>query len=100
LAVPQVLATLDRTHRPESVARGVKAAKKVGLACSVDLIYGTPGESVAGWRAAFEAALDPQASHAIGQLTTDGLLTQANGRITLTRSGRLLADTGTRALAT
>ena len=56
-AVPHVLATLDRTHDPANVARAVAAARAAGLAVSLDLIYGTPGESLADWRASLAAAL-------------------------------------------
>jgi putative oxygen-independent coproporphyrinogen III oxidase len=56
-AVPHVLRTLDRTHRPENVVRAIAGAKAVGLATSLDLIYGTPGESPADWRASLDAAL-------------------------------------------
>lgn len=60
-AVPHVLATLDRTHDPSRVAPVVAAAKAVGLETSVDLIYGTPGETLDDWRASLELAcgLDP-----------------------------------------
>ncbi|HEY7717774.1 MAG TPA: radical SAM protein, partial [Pedococcus sp.] len=44
-AVPHVLEVLERTHDPANVARAVDAARAAGLQTSVDLIYGTPGES-------------------------------------------------------
>jgi len=56
-AVPHVLATLDRTHDPARVPLAVRWAREAGLAVSLDLIYGTPGESPADWRASVEAAL-------------------------------------------
>ncbi|MDR2372948.1 MAG: radical SAM family heme chaperone HemW [Bifidobacteriaceae bacterium] len=56
-ALPQVLARLDRTHDPERVALVVAAAGRAGLEASVDLIYGTPGESLADWEASVRAAL-------------------------------------------
>ncbi len=57
-AVPHVLATLDRTHDPDRVAKAVGWAREAGFQqVSLDLIYGTPGESVADWRASLEAAL-------------------------------------------
>jgi putative oxygen-independent coproporphyrinogen III oxidase len=56
-AVPHVLATLDRTHDPAGVGAAVAAARDVGLATSLDLIYGTPGESLADWRASLDAAV-------------------------------------------
>ncbi|MCK8465778.1 radical SAM family heme chaperone HemW [Microbacterium sp. KSW4-16] len=62
-AVPHVLAALDRTHRPENVRTAVAAAKDAGLAVSVDLIYGAPGESLADWEASLDAALDLEPDH-------------------------------------
>ncbi|MFM6977270.1 MAG: radical SAM family heme chaperone HemW [Micrococcales bacterium] len=56
-AVASVLKTLDRTHEPDNVAKAVLAAKSVGLKTSVDLIYGTPGESIQDWRESVEVAL-------------------------------------------
>ena len=55
--VPHVLATLERTHRPENVALAVEGARAAGLGVSVDLIYGTPGESLADWEASVDAGL-------------------------------------------
>ncbi len=62
-AVPHVLAALDRTHDPENVRTAVAAAKDAGLAVSVDLIYGAPGESLADWEASLDAALDLESDH-------------------------------------
>jgi oxygen-independent coproporphyrinogen-3 oxidase len=62
-AVPHVLATLERTHDPMNVARAVEAARAAGLKVSVDLIYGTPGESLADWRTSLAAAIDLAPDH-------------------------------------
>jgi len=62
-AVPHVLATLERTHDPINVTRAVKAAKSAGLKVSVDLIYGTPGESLSDWRTSMDAAIDLEPDH-------------------------------------
>jgi putative oxygen-independent coproporphyrinogen III oxidase len=56
-AVPHVLATLDRTHDPERVPLVVGWARDAGLQVSLDLIYGTPGESLADWRRSLESAI-------------------------------------------
>ncbi|MDQ2755142.1 MAG: radical SAM family heme chaperone HemW [Actinomycetota bacterium] len=56
-AVPHVLKVLDRTHDPANVSRAVGWAREVGLAVSLDLIYGTPGESLTDWRTSLEAAV-------------------------------------------
>jgi putative oxygen-independent coproporphyrinogen III oxidase len=62
-AVPHVLAGLDRTHRPERVPDAVRWAREAGLAVSLDLIYGTPGESLADWRCSLQAVLDCRPEH-------------------------------------
>ncbi|WP_431842481.1 radical SAM family heme chaperone HemW [Calidifontibacter indicus] len=62
-AVPHVLHTLERTHDPANVGRSVEAAKAAGLATSVDLIYGTPGESLDDWRTSLEAAIALEPGH-------------------------------------
>ncbi len=56
-AVSSVLATLDRTHNPASVATAVSLAQQAGLEVSIDLIYGTPGETLEQWRESLEAAI-------------------------------------------
>ena len=62
-AVPSVLKTLERTHNPENVPVVVSAAKQAGLAVSVDLIYGAPGETMEEWRTSLEAAISMQPDH-------------------------------------
>ena len=62
-AVPKVLAVLERTHNPENVVKAIKAAKSVGLATSVDLIYGSPTETLDDWRESLQAAIDLDTDH-------------------------------------
>ena len=62
-AVPHVLATLERTHTPENIPRAVAAAKQAGLEVSLDLIYGTPGESMQDWRRSLEAVIGLEPDH-------------------------------------
>jgi oxygen-independent coproporphyrinogen-3 oxidase len=62
-AVPHVLATLERTHDPERVPLVVEWARQAGLQVSLDLIYGTPGESLADWRVSLESALAQHPDH-------------------------------------
>ncbi|WP_422388935.1 radical SAM family heme chaperone HemW [Janibacter terrae] len=62
-AVPEVLATLDRTHDPANVSRALAAARAAGLSVSLDLIYGTPGESLEQWRTSLETAIALQPDH-------------------------------------
>ncbi len=62
-AVPHVLETLDRTHDPARVGVAVAAARDAGLATSLDLIYGTPGESLDDWRRSLTTALAHEPDH-------------------------------------
>ena len=62
-AVPSVLATLDRTHDPERVPQVVQWAKDAGLQVSLDLIYGTPGETLADVETSVRAALACEVDH-------------------------------------
>ncbi|HEY0185879.1 MAG TPA: radical SAM family heme chaperone HemW [Cellulomonas sp.] len=62
-AVPHVLATLERTHDPRRIPDVVRWARDAGLAVSLDLIYGTPGESLDDWRTSVQAALATGVDH-------------------------------------
>ena len=62
-AVPHVLKVLDRTHTPSRVPEVVQWARDAGLAVSLDLIYGTPGESLDDWRFSLETALSYAPDH-------------------------------------
>ena len=62
-AVPHVLATLDRTHDPARIPDVVAWARDAGLEVSLDLIYGTPGESLEDWQVSLEAALATGVDH-------------------------------------
>ncbi|MGV8882250.1 MAG: radical SAM family heme chaperone HemW [Rhodoglobus sp.] len=62
-AVPHVLATLERTHDPARVPLVVGWAKEAGLEVSLDLIYGTPGESLDDWRTSLDHALAQNPDH-------------------------------------
>lgn len=62
-AVPHVLATLERTHDPRRIPDVVAWARDAGLGVSLDLIYGTPGESLDDWRASVESALATGVDH-------------------------------------
>jgi oxygen-independent coproporphyrinogen-3 oxidase len=62
-AVPHVLATLERTHDPARIPLVVEWAREAGLQVSLDLIYGTPGESLADWEASLEQALAQNPDH-------------------------------------
>ena len=63
-AVPHVLATLDRTHDPLRVPAAVDWARSAGFEqVSLDLIYGTPGESLLDWATSLDAALECAPDH-------------------------------------
>ena len=63
-AVGHVLRTLDRTHDPRRVPAAVAWAREAGFdQVSLDLIYGTPGESLADWEASLDAALACEPDH-------------------------------------
>ncbi|MFD0650144.1 coproporphyrinogen III oxidase [Streptomyces malaysiensis subsp. malaysiensis] len=59
-----VLKVLDRTHTPGRPEACVAEARAAGFDhVNLDLIYGTPGESDADWRASLEAALGAGPDH-------------------------------------
>jgi oxygen-independent coproporphyrinogen-3 oxidase len=61
---PHVLAVLDRVHTPGRPAQCAGWARAAGFEhVSLDLIYGTPGESDADWRASLEAAVAAGPDH-------------------------------------
>jgi putative oxygen-independent coproporphyrinogen III oxidase len=61
---PAVLKTLDRTHNPENVKRAVDILQAAGLFnFSLDLIYGTPGESLTSWERTVNAAIELDPPH-------------------------------------
>ena len=60
---PSVLKTLDRTHQPEAVQTAVAAAKSSGMQTSVDLIYGTPGETMQHWEKSLSDAIALETDH-------------------------------------
>ena len=63
-AVPAVLATLDRVHSPDRPAQVVAEARAAGFGqVSLDLIYGTPGETLADWEASLATALAARTDH-------------------------------------
>ena len=63
-AKPHVLAALDRTHNPANVEKAITMARSAGFqSISVDLIYGTPGESLQDWQDTVEAALSLDIDH-------------------------------------
>jgi oxygen-independent coproporphyrinogen-3 oxidase len=59
-----VLAALDRTHDPERVPLVVDWARSAGFEqVSLDLIYGTPGETLDDWRTSLSTAVGLAPDH-------------------------------------
>ena len=74
-ASPHVLQILDRQHTPGRALQAVKEATAAGFEhVNLDLIYGTPGESLEDWRASLESALsaDPDHVSAYALIVEDG----------------------------
>jgi oxygen-independent coproporphyrinogen-3 oxidase len=61
---PDVLAVLDRVHTPGRPMEAVAEAHDAGFDhVNLDLIYGTPGETIADWEASVRAAVDAGPDH-------------------------------------
>jgi putative oxygen-independent coproporphyrinogen III oxidase len=59
-----VLAVLDREHTPGRSASAVAEARAAGFDhINLDLIYGTPGESMMDWQSSLEAAVTAEPDH-------------------------------------
>lgn len=59
-----VLKTLDRTHNPENIKKAVNILQAAGLSnFSLDLIYGTPGESLTSWEQTVTTAIELEPPH-------------------------------------
>ena len=60
----RVLELLDRTHDPERALAAVAEARSVGFNhVSLDLIYGTPGETAEDWAATLDAVVSTDVDH-------------------------------------
>jgi len=88
-AVPEVLAVLDRVHRPGRPAQCAAWARAAGFEhVSLDLIYGTPGESDADWRRSLDAAVAAGPDHVSAYALTVEAGTRLAARV---RRGELAA---------
>jgi putative oxygen-independent coproporphyrinogen III oxidase len=66
-AVSRVLTVLDRKHRPGRPEECVRWARSAGFShVSLDLIYGTPGESDEDWIASLRSAVSAGPDHISG----------------------------------
>ncbi|HEY2148496.1 MAG TPA: radical SAM family heme chaperone HemW, partial [Pirellulales bacterium] len=57
------LRLLERDHLAADIERAVALVREAGMAVSLDLIFGTPGESSATWRADLQTALALEPDH-------------------------------------
>jgi putative oxygen-independent coproporphyrinogen III oxidase len=88
-AVPAVLAVLDRVHRPGRPAQCAAWARSAGFEhVSLDLIYGTPGESDPDWRRSLDAAVAAGPDHVSAYALTVETGTRLAARV---RRGELAA---------
>lgn len=61
---PSVLVDLGRRHTPDQIAESVQVAREAGFDnVSVDLIYGTPGESDDSWQETLDGAVGLGTDH-------------------------------------
>jgi putative oxygen-independent coproporphyrinogen III oxidase len=82
-AVEHVLAVLDRHHTPGLAMQRVGEATAAGFDhVSLDLIYGTPGETDADWQLSLDAAIAAEPDHisAYSLIVEDG--TRLAGQVT------------------
>jgi oxygen-independent coproporphyrinogen-3 oxidase len=66
---PTKLALLERDHDAEVIAQAVRNARARGLQVSLDLIFGTPGETLTSWQDDLRQAIELRTDH----LSTYGL---------------------------
>ena len=72
--VPHEIATLGRRHDPQQIAQAVHAAREAGIrSVSIDLIFGTPGQTLESWRTSLETAIDLGVDH----ISTYGLTVES-----------------------
>lgn len=73
-AVPHVLQVLERTHNPANVVSATQWIRDAGLYMSLDLIFGTPGESLHDWQISLDSVLELQPDHvsAYGLIVEEG----------------------------
>lgn len=86
---PSVLTTLGRLHDPSHVEAAVRAAGQAGVgAISIDLIYGTPGETNEQWRDTVHRAVDLD----VGHISCYALTVEVNTPFAARVRGGQLAD--------
>jgi oxygen-independent coproporphyrinogen-3 oxidase len=81
-AAPQVLRFLGRTHDAARAPRAALEARRAGFEhVSLDLIYGSPGESAGDWRASLQAALAAGPDHVSAYALTVAPGTRLGARV-------------------
>ncbi len=87
---PEVLRSLGRLHTPDQAISAVRRSQAVGFeSVSLDLIYGTPGETPQSWEATVETALSLEADHLSAYSLTVELGTELSRQV---RAGQLAPD--------
>ena len=73
-SVSHVLKVLERTHNPDNVSAAAQWVRDANLQLSLDLIFGTPGESLADWQRSLDAVLEIRPDHvsAYGLIVEEG----------------------------
>ncbi|MGH2784065.1 MAG: radical SAM family heme chaperone HemW [Actinomycetota bacterium] len=86
---PHVLATLGRAHTAERTGQAVGEARKAGFDnLNLDLIYGTPGETLDDWRVSIERTIALEPEHVSAYALTIEVGTQFGADVA---SGRMPA---------
>ncbi len=60
---PSKLKFLERTHHVEHISRAIEFARTFATSISIDLIFGTAGETLADWRAELTQTVDLAPEH-------------------------------------
>ncbi|OAV60933.1 radical SAM family heme chaperone HemW [Enteractinococcus helveticum] len=73
-SVSHVLQVLERTHNPDNVHAAAAWIRDANLDLSLDLIFGTPGESITDWHQSLDAVLAVRPDHvsAYGLIVEEG----------------------------
>jgi len=61
---PAELAVLERLHSPDDIAPAVRIARRAGIRrLNLDLIFGVPGQTLAGWLESLDRAIELDPDH-------------------------------------
>jgi len=87
-ARPEVLAVLDRTHDPAKVPDALSAIRDASAQVSVDVIYGSPGETLEMW----QETLDQVVSLGVDHVSAYSLIVEPGTALARKISSGQLAD--------